>query len=149
MEELLACAILHLCGLAEKEEYVQKLDKLFLEKESDDCLLELEFCSGDCEKSLFLLNAWLEASAGPIYMERFAGYIMKGLKQAYQKEHMDIREFGKRAYQVWGMLPPGISREHPLYILSYADDPLSWGDEAQSRSLYQAAFAFYDDSFSV
>lgn len=32
----------------------------------------------------------------------------------------------------------------PFYILSYADDPLSWGDEKQARELYENAIGYYN-----
>lgn len=36
-----------------------------------------------------------------------------------------------------------LDEEQPFWTLSYADDPLSWGDEEQSKALYEEAFDFY------
>ena len=40
-------------------------------------------------------------------------------------------------------LPEKLAREEPFATLSYADDCLPYGDEAQCRRLYEAAFDHY------
>ena len=55
MEELFIYALLLQYGLTDREEYLQRLDALFLIKDSDDSLLELEFCTNNSKKSLSLL----------------------------------------------------------------------------------------------
>lgn len=47
-------------------------------------------------------------------------------------------------YSLWQNLPEQISYVEPFYILSYADDPLSWGDEKQARELYENAIGYYN-----
>lgn len=51
MEELFIYAVLFQNGLAEREDYLKKMDDLFLKDETNDCLLELEFCSRDSKKA--------------------------------------------------------------------------------------------------
>lgn len=34
----------------------------------------------------------------------------------------------------------------PFVMLPYADEPLSWGDEKQSRELFQSMFDYYKGS---
>ena len=142
MEELLACALLYQCGLTPKEEYIQKLDSLFLQDETNELFLELEFCTGDWSKTLSELNACWN---GDVCVERFGKALMGGLKRIYDRKETDLREFAKGAYAIWNMLPWRVGSVRPFQILSYADDPLSWGDEAQARELYQEAFGFYDE----
>ena len=36
-----------------------------------------------------------------------------------------------------------LQKQQPFWSLSYADDPMSWGDETQSRELYRDMLAFY------
>ncbi|MCI9456754.1 MAG: hypothetical protein HFE44_07235 [Oscillospiraceae bacterium] len=143
MEELLACALLHQCGLAAREEYVQKLDSLFLQDETDELFLELEFCTGDWNKTLSQLNdCWNRA----LCVERFGKALMSGLKRVYDRKETDLQNFAQKTYALWNMLPWRVGSVEPFQILSYADDPLSWGGEAQSRELYRSAFDFYGGS---
>lgn len=37
----------------------------------------------------------------------------------------------------------GEVKGEPFHTLSYADDPLSWNDEKQTRKLYEELFEFY------
>ena len=76
-------------------------------------------------------------------IDKFSRKLMSKLKGIYIDEN-NLAEFGKRMYQLWQYLPKEISEEEPFYILSYADDPLSWGDEKQCRELYEKAIYYYD-----
>ena len=69
---------------------------------------------------------------------------MKSLKSQYLIHEADIHSFAKKAYNIWQLLPSDIASVEPFHILSYADDPLSWGDERQCRELYEEAFDFYE-----
>lgn len=40
-------------------------------------------------------------------------------------------------YLEWESLPGSIQNIEPFWALSYADDPLSWGDEEQTRKIYE------------
>ena len=46
-------------------------------------------------------------------------------------------------YSLWEVLPTTIQHKQPFYMLSYADDPLSWGDIEQSRSIYENVLNYY------
>ncbi len=144
MEELFIYAVLFQNGLAEREDYLKKMDDLFLKDETNDCLLELEFCSRDSKKSLsILMNYWLYTPM-PLQGELFGRPLVTGLKNVYRQRKMDLDEFGKRAFGVWQMLPHQISMKEPFWTLSYADDCLSWGDRARARELYEGIFDFYN-----
>jgi hypothetical protein len=41
------------------------------------------------------------------------------------------------------MLPSVIQSVEPFWSLSYADDPLSWGDVNQTKELYEEMLNFY------
>lgn len=47
-------------------------------------------------------------------------------------------------YLLWESLPGCVQDEEPFSILTYADEPLSWGDEQQSREIYEKVFGYYD-----
>ncbi|MCI8403228.1 MAG: hypothetical protein HFI38_14250 [Lachnospiraceae bacterium] len=44
----------------------------------------------------------------------------------------------------WESLPGNIQNIEPFWILSYADDPLSWGDEEQTRNIYKQMLHYYE-----
>ncbi len=67
------------------------------------------------------------------------------MNQVYKTNTLDIREFADRCYKMWTVLPKDISMQEPFHTLSYADDCLSYGDEKQTRELYEKAFDFYKE----
>ena len=74
----------------------------------------------------------------------FGKRLFAGLKCAYDIELLEISDFGIRCNKLWHMLPNAMIAVEPFHTLIYADDPLSWGDEEQTRKLYERAFVFYD-----
>lgn len=63
--------------------------------------------------------------------------------KVYYKQCFDIKKFSEAMYSLWENLPPILQDEEPFYTLSYADDPLSWGDEEQTRKIYESIFNYY------
>ena len=48
-------------------------------------------------------------------------------------------------YGLWESLPGNIQDIEPFWTLSYADEPLSWGDEEQTRDIYEYMLDYYGD----
>ena len=63
----------------------------------------------------------------------------------YNSKKINIKEFGIQSYEVWKLLPNEIMQKEPFWTLEYADDCISWGDEEQTRKLYEKAFEYYSD----
>lgn len=57
----------------------------------------------------------------------------------------DIREFASRMYGLWEDFPGNLQDIETFWTLSHADDPLSWGDEGQTRKIYERTLCYYDD----
>jgi hypothetical protein len=96
-------------------------------------LLELQWCFSDTKKTI---DTILEYSReAEIDYNVFGRFLLGGLKAICTE--MDIHSFGVKAYSVWNLLPKSIEQTEPFRTLSYADDPLSWGDEKQARELYE------------
>lgn len=132
MEELLAYALLLCAGIPAADAYEKKLDELFLQTPEDDDLLHLEW-EKDPKEALAYLRA---RAGGPAFdTALFGKALMLELKGYYQRSN--LKDFAAKAYQLWRSLPQCVQSQEPFWILSYADDPLSWGDEAQSRALYE------------
>ena len=64
--------------------------------------------------------------------------ILMGKLKGVYVNCVDLKWFAGRMYRLWEGLPGSIQSIEPFWMLCYADDPLSWGDEAQSRSIYEA-----------
>lgn len=140
MEDLLAYAYVGaIFELGSKwQEYEDTLHKLFLEDPQSDFLSELEsLCGNKKETVIYITN---HTSFDLIDDHKFGKKLMSLLEPIYQST--DIRDFGKKVYKLWGYLRPNFNEE-PFIIFSYADDPLSWGDEPQSKKLYEYALSYY------
>jgi len=139
MEELLVYALLYCEGFEVESLYQSKLDRLFLENPENELLLELEFLSGKMKESALHLRNYMEMHE--FNTDAFGCALMRELQKQY--EVLELKEFSKYTYSLWDNLPECIQHVQPFWVLCYAEDPLSWGDEKQSRELYEGAFNYY------
>lgn len=140
MEELLAFAILLYEEMVTKDEYDKKLDELFLNNPENDDLLYLEW-EKDIEKAVIYIRTHTDYNY--FDYKRFGRILMSRLKVNY-KNCSDIRDFADQMYNLWESLPGIIQDREPFFTLCYADDPLSWGNEEQTRNIYENMMNYYD-----
>lgn len=133
-------AVLCSIGYKRYDEYQEKLDQLFLQNPQDEVLLDLE----ERNYKDAMLHLCYLLNERQLDIVRFSKKLMSILKDIYVAEN-NLEDFGKRMCQLWQYLPSELSVEEPFHILSYADDPLSWGDEKQCRELYEKALYYYDN----
>ena len=143
LEKLFAYALLSKQGFIPITEYVKYLGDCFLQHQSNALLLDLEYCSGDIHKAVELINLHVLNTPSFSY-DDFGKYLFGELGSVYNSDNGEIHSFAKKIYELWKALPHEVQDKEPFWSLSYADDPLSWGDEEQTRELYQAAFDFYN-----
>lgn len=141
MEELLVYAILLYEGLVTEIEYSKRLDKLFLNNPENDDLLYLEW-ETDIKKAIIYVRTHIDYKN--LDIERFGRILMSILKETYVK-CSDIKCFANRMYSLWESLPGNIQDVEPFWTLCYADDPLSWVDEKQTRNIYEHMLSYYKD----
>ena len=127
--------------LVAQNDYNKRLDELFLDNPENDDLLYLEW-ETDIRKAVIYIKTHIDYNN--LDYERFGRALMSKLKEIY-KNHSDIREFASRMFSLWESLPGNIQNTEPFWILSYADDPLSWGDEEQTRNIYEHMLNYYND----
>ena len=139
MEELLVYAMLYCEGFEVESLYQNKLDELFLANSEDEFLLELEFLSGKMKESALQLRSYMTMHG--FNTDAFGTALMRELKKQY--EVLGLKKFSRYTYSLWDNLPECIQHMQPFYILGYADEPLSWEDEKQSRELYEGALNYY------
>ncbi|MDE7399278.1 MAG: hypothetical protein K2N06_07090 [Oscillospiraceae bacterium] len=139
MEKLAALCALWAFGLGSKEDYCKELDRLFLENPDDDFLLELENLGGDCAAIWARISPRLMTAD----INEFGKALFGKLEQVYRADKIPLREFGVCCGRLWSALPEKIDHKEPFIMLCYADEPLSWGDEEQSRELFGEMIDYY------
>ena len=139
MEELLVYAILLDEELVTENEYNKRLDESFLNNPENDDLLCLEW-ETDIKKAIIYVKTHIDYKN--FDLERFGRILMSKLKMAYVN-CSDIKCFASRMYSLWETLPGNIQDIEPFWTLCYADDPLSWGDEKQTRNIYEHMLSYY------
>ncbi len=149
MEELLACVFLYREGLLPEEDCRKKVDELFLADPENDFLLELEWNLQSMKEVGVRVWVYCGAHRAALSDEVFGRFLMARLREVYQQEGLDLYTFARRMYSLWKGLPPWLQNVQPFWTLCYADDPLSWGDEAQTRELYQRMLDYYEKEDST
>ena len=138
MEELFVYSLLYDVGYEKVNEYEETLNRLFLNNPEDRNLLDLE--DMDFKDDMLHLSHLINVLSFDT-ME-FGKQLMSKIKPLYDGNN--IADFGKAMYRLWTLLPEKIKLEEPFYILSYADDCLSYGNEKQCQELYENALNYYD-----
>lgn len=142
VERLLSYAILLKCEFITLDKYNEYLCDIFLQHTDNDLLLELQWCSTDSKKTIDTILEYSRETE--IDYNVFGRFLIDELKAVYKE--MDINSFATKAYSVWNLLPKSIENIEPFWTLCYADDPLSWGDEKQTRELYENMFKYYESN---
>ncbi len=145
MEELLVYALLLYQELVTETDYNRRLDEMFLNTpENDDLfndLLSLEY-ETDIKKAIVYVRT--HTAYNNLDIDLFGKILMSKLNEVY-KNYSDIREFAYRMYWLWEALPGNLQNIEPFWTLRYADDPLSWGDDEQTRNIYESMLSYYGD----
>lgn len=139
MEEMLVYAVLLSEGLATENDYRKRLDELFLSTPENDDLLNLEW-ETDIKEAIIYVRTHIDYKN--FDYERFGEIMMSKLEVCY-KNCPDIKEFASQMYRLWERLPGNIQDIEPFFTLCYADEPLSYGDETQTRTIYEHMFDYY------
>lgn len=140
MEKLFAYAILAYHEIAPEKLYQNRLHALFLANPEDDLLLQLDW-ENDLEKAIDAMKNYMDHNV--LYNERFARSLLETLEKYYIR-CPDIKAFAHSAYSLWTGLPGHMQDKQPFCTLCYADDPLSWGDEGQTRQIYEEMFGYFE-----
>jgi len=142
LENLFVYALLLDVGFIPISEYGDYLDTSFTKKPDDNLLLELEWSFSDIPKSIAIIYHYCNVCV--VDYDAFGSFLCQKLSEIYFQYKNSINDFGSKAYAIWQRLPSVIHQTEPFWTLSYADDPLSWGDENQTRELYEQMFFFYN-----
>lgn len=140
-ERLFSYAILFKCELISQGSFEQYLNDMFLKYLDNELLLELQWASIDANK--VIQTIFENISKDAINHTVFGQILLNELERIYLSKELDLQAFASKSYAVWQLLPDCMGSTEPFSIMSYADDPLSWGDEQQTCSFYEKMFNFY------
>ncbi len=143
MEQLICKSLLLKIGLITGDNYSETLDKMFLEDLDNEMILELQSYHYDVDTTFDILQRYWEYEFKDFSVDIFGKCLLENLKTVYQSNGFSIEDFGRKCYLLWKHLPNELNTIEPFHTLSYADDPLSWGDEEQARKIYEEFFEFY------
>lgn len=141
METLYAQCLLWALGLATGEAYADTLHRAYRAQPESALLTGLEACTTDPGHSLSLLEAAAAAQGNAFSQAAFAKALFSGLQTVYTENHFELTHLGKKCYALWKALPTSLRNEEPFLTLSYAQDSLSWGDEATMWAHLERAIA--------
>jgi len=146
MEELLVYAILLYEELVTESAYIERLDELFLSTPENDTLLYNTLLDLECEPNIKKAVIYVRThfDSRNFNHKQFGKILMSKLKKLYVN-CSDIKCFASRMFRLWESLPGNLQNMEPFWTLSYADEPLSWGDEEQTRNLYEHMLNYYRD----
>ncbi len=144
MLELYTLALLYMGNFAVEQDYVAALDTLFLKDPKNKELLHLESETDIKEAMLYCLSHFAPSDD---QKEDFGRCLMDKLRPLY-KAQSDLAAFTGALYRIWrDYLERDFGTEYPLYIMSYANDPLTWGDEKQTKELCERMLYYYRPVF--
>lgn len=138
MEELLVYAFLLCEGLTSEDLFRKRLDELFLENPEDERLFFLETNTDLKEQIIYIRSHF---NYNDYDRELFGKILMEHLSEYYK--YADIRKFTDKLCKLWKVLPLDIQLEEPFHTMNYADEPLCWGDEEQSREICETMLNHY------
>lgn len=141
LEQLIALALLHAEGFDVWDSFASQLDRLYLNHPDSEILFRLE--TSPTEKDAVLHTLSLLNTDAIADVDLFGRALMSALSAEYQNGKTDLRTFAERGYDIWQILPSDMADSDPFFILCYAGDPLSWGDEKQCRKHFENAFSYY------
>ncbi len=141
IENLFCYALLLKSELITFYRYEEYLNDIFFKEPDNDLLLELQYLTSECCATVNLINE--EFCRKEVDVKCFGVILMQELKNVYYTKSFGIEEFGRKTYLLWKNIPYDIGKEEPFHTLSYADDPLSWGDVNQTCKLYEELFEYY------
>ena len=141
-EKIYAFVLSLQANIVTQEEYSDYLDTLFLGDSKNELLLELEFASNDLAKTFAVIKEALYKRKKTLEYNVFGRVLFENIRNLYEKNSLGMEAFGHKMYRLWNLLPSEINQIEPFWTLSYADDCLSYGDEVQTRKLYEDTFVY-------
>jgi len=141
IETLLVYTFLLESELASRSEYEEHLNALFEESPSHDLLLSLQWLSFDAKEIKKMIDDYFKKYE--IDHRIFGSFLMKKLRAIYRQNNIELQTFNSKVVSIWGKLPENLMQTEPFWTMSYAGEPLLWGDIKQTQELYERMLTYY------
>lgn len=142
IERILLYSVLVGTHFVSMAQYNEWLDEAFLARE-EDLLLELETYSHDMNKTISTLKNYCKAKRSEWNEDVFGSMLMHFIQKSYTQEDTELSKIAIEVYNVWKRLPGTIVQKEPFIAMSCIDEPLTYGDEEQTRELFEYLFNYY------
>ncbi len=88
-------------GLIESNDYVEKLNQLFLvDAGKSEILLDLEYCTGDPEKTITTIKTALYDKTGQIDFQNVGKMLFDELRRQYSEDCDCLKEISQKLYVI-------------------------------------------------
>ena len=131
-----------LIGFNDYEKWLHNVFLADIENEND-LLLELESATNSIEKTLRILNEYLYDKLSSLDFRLVGEMITLQVETVYASNHFTVEELSHKLYELWCLLPSKMSEQEPFHMMTYIDDPLSWGDKQQTIKLLEQFINYY------
>ena len=132
-------------GLIEYDDYIEKLNGLFLaDEEKSDILLELEYCTGDPQETIATLKTALYDKIKQIDYRKVGKMLFDELGRQYRDDVETLKELSHKLYVIWTLLPDDISGEQPFIRLNSIDDYWAWDGKNEMIEQMKYLIGFYN-----
>ena len=128
------------------EKYEKWLNKCFIEDDNkSEILLNLEFHSGNIEKTIDELYFYLFNKISTLNYSKVGKMIIDELKVQYESNHDSLREITPKLYKIWTILPFEIADEKPFISFNSIDDLWVWINDDPVMEIINYLFNYYND----
>jgi len=133
-------------GLVEFSEYKEWLDNVFLEdtENQNELLIELEYATNSKDKTIQILDEFFYDKQSCLDYDLYGKMLTGYIKKIYMNNKCDVEDLSHKLYDMWKSLPYDIDTQEPFHMMSYIDDPISYGDRAQTIDLLERFIDFYE-----
>ena len=142
MESLFAYVYLWILGFTDEKQYYDSLDELFLNRASDNLLLDLECCT-DVKSAFGRIKRYFDYETSEFDIDLFWKTLFCCLKKSYLM--LNIELFATKCYELYNILPLAVERfEEPFHTLCYIDDMLEFNGLQETKKRIEEMLSFYE-----
>ena len=129
-----------------EKEFRDVLDGYFVEHPDNEALLELEWCTGELEKSIKLIGG--HCRKGTEGYHKIVRSLLERMERIYSEPDRELSDFARKAYAVWEKMPGSVDRyKEPLADLSYVKPPVAKKKEKWAEAVYCEMFDYYRNGY--
>jgi len=127
-------------------DYEKWLNKCFIiDNTNSEILLDLEFHSGNVEKTIDELYFYLFNKVGTLNYPKIGKMIIDELKVQYENNPDSLRQITPKLYEIWTLLPFEIAEQKPFIAFNSIDDLWAWINDDPVIEVINWLINYYDE----